>query len=215
MVATHDTNDRAGAQFLVVADDPGTAQALARECERYGTCTIRESAADALYVLAEMQSIAGVIVESELRAGSGMHVAIYARQKLNLPTLLLSENNTHQTVHQAYQIGALYLCKPVEPQELEMFISAAAAQARQVDDAQRTALTALAVRAALTPRETEVVQLALDDIARSNMAEAMGITESTLKFHIRSVLDKCEAKNLSELVRSILVRAGRTPPTQP
>ncbi len=215
VVATHDTNDRSGAQFLVVADDPGTAQALARVCERYGTCTIRESPADGLYVLAETQSIAGVIVESELRAGSGMHVAIYARQKLNLPTLLLSEHNTHQTVHQAYQIGARYLCKPVEPPELEMFVSAAAAQARQVDDTQRTALAALSARAALTPRETQVVQLALNDVPRSSMAGTMGITESTLKFHIRSVLDKCEAKNLSELVRSILVRVGRTRPTQP
>jgi DNA-binding NarL/FixJ family response regulator len=125
--------------------------------------------------------------------------------------LLLSAQNTHRTVREAYQIGARYLCKPIEPPDVEMFVSAAAAQARRMDDSQRNALHALAARAALTPRETEVVQLALADMPRSHMAEAMGITESTLKFHIRSLLDKCEAKNLSELVRSILVRVGRTP----
>jgi DNA-binding NarL/FixJ family response regulator len=215
VVGTSHSNDRQGPQFLVVADDPQTAQALARVCQRYGTCTIRDSPADALYVLAETQPFAGVIVESELRAGSGMPVATYARQRLNLPTLLLSAHNTHRTVHEAYQIGARYLCKPVEAPELEMFVSAAAAQARNVDDTQRHAIAALASRAALTPRETQVVELALNDVPRSSMAQTMGITESTLKFHIRSLLDKCEAKNISELVRSILVRLGRTPPTQP
>jgi DNA-binding NarL/FixJ family response regulator len=212
VVSTRHSNDPQGPQFLVVADDPHMAQALARVCERYGTCAIRESPSDALCVLAEANTLAGVIVERELRAGSGMGVAAYARQQLNLPTLLLSTHNTHRNVHEAYQIGARYLCKPVEPPELEMFVSAAAAQARSVDDTQRQALAALAARAALTPRETQVVELALADVPRSSMAAAMGITESTLKFHIRSLLDKCQAKNVSELVRSILVRLGRTPP---
>jgi DNA-binding NarL/FixJ family response regulator len=200
-------------QFLVLADDAPTAQAVAYVCERYGTCRLCDSPSDALCLLAETQAIAAVIVERELRAGSGLDVATYARQALNLPTLLLSAQNTHRTVREAYQIGARYLCKPIEPPDVEMFVSAAAAQARRMDDSQRNALHALATRAALTPRETEVVQLALADVPRSHMAEAMGITESTLKFHIRSLLDKCEAKNVSELVRSILVRVGRTPPT--
>lgn len=215
MVATDHNNDLQRVQFLVVSDDPQTADALARVCEGYGTCVVRESAADAMCVLAEARAIAGVIVERELRTGSGMGVASHARQDLNLPTLLLTAHNTHRNVHEAYQIGARYLCKPVEPPELEMFVSAAAAQAQQVHDMQQTELVALSARASLTPRETEVVQLALGDVPRSSMAEAMGITESTLKFHIRSLLDKCEAKNLSELVRTILVRVGRTPPTQP
>lgn len=200
-------------QFLVLADDPPTARTVAHVCERYGTCRVCDSPTDALCMLTESHTIAGVIVECELRAGSGLGVATYARQQLNLPTLLLSSKNTHRTVHDAYQIGARYLCKPIEPPEVEMFVSAAATQARNMDDSQRLALAALATRTALTPRETEVVQLALGDVPRSHMAKAMGITESTLKFHIRSLLDKCEAKNLSELVRSILVRVGRTPPT--
>lgn len=202
-------------QFLVVADDASTAQAVAHVCERYGSFRLCESPKDALCLLAESPGIAGVIVERDLRAGSGLGVATYAREQLNLPTLLLSALNTHRTVHEAYQIGARYLCKPIEPPEVEMFVSAAAAQARNMDDSLRNAFDTLAARAALTPRETEVVRLALGDVLRSQMAETMGITESTLKFHIRSLLDKCEAKNLSELVRSILVRAGRTPPTQP
>jgi DNA-binding NarL/FixJ family response regulator len=215
VVGTTHNNERQGPQFLVVADDPQTASALTRVCERYGTCTVHESPSEALYVLAETYGIVGVIVEHELRAGSGMGVASYARQKLHVPTLLLSAENTHRIVHEAYQIGARYLCKPVETAELEIFVRAAATKARNADDSRRHAVAVLAARAALTPRETEVVQLALSEVPRSSMAEAMGITESTLKFHIRSLLDKCGAKNLSELVRSLLVRMGQTTPTQP
>lgn len=198
-------------KFLVVADDERTAGALTQVCSRYGTCTLSESPAAAVGVLNGAQPISGVIVERELRVGSGLDVAAHARQ-LNIPTLILSAMNTHRSVHEAYQIGARYLCKPVEMPELEMFVSAAAAQARSGSEAKLRALSALAERAGLTPREKEVVALALENVPRSSMADTMGITESTLKFHIRSLLDKCDAQNLSALVRVILLQLGHAPP---
>jgi DNA-binding NarL/FixJ family response regulator len=194
-------------EFLVVADDESTAHTLSEVCARYGTCTISDSPAAALSVLhGASRPITGLIVERELRSGSTVDLAAYARRQLQIPTLMLSAQNTHRSVHEAYHIGATYLCKPVEAPELELFVSAAAALGRSAADLKNGVVAGLSRRAGLTPREAEVVQRALENVPRSAMAEAMGISESTLKFHIRALLDKTDARNLSELVRGLLLQ---------
>jgi len=199
---------------LVVVDDRDCLRTLTDVCARQGVRMLNDSPAAALALLAA-QAICGVIVECELRQGSGLEVAAQARMQHNIPTLLLSGQNTHRWVHEAYLMGARYLCRPVEPSELEMFVSAAAAQRRLADASRSEALATLAHRSRLTPRETQVIELALSNTPRSAMASALGITESTLKFHIRSLLHKCDARNVSELARSILIRLGQAARTQP
>ena len=55
--------------------------------------------------------------------------------------------------------------------------------------------------AALTQREIEVLRLVADGLKDSEVAEKLIITESTAKNHVRSILDKLEAKNRTHAVK--------------
>lgn len=57
-----------------------------------------------------------------------------------------------------------------------------------------------AVRYELSPREREVVRLALGDYANAEIAAMLFVSESTVKFHMRNVLRKTACKNRMDLL---------------
>jgi DNA-binding NarL/FixJ family response regulator len=52
----------------------------------------------------------------------------------------------------------------------------------------------------LTPREEEVLQLLADGLGNKDIASRLGISEHTIKFHIRSILGKLGAASRTEAV---------------
>jgi DNA-binding NarL/FixJ family response regulator len=58
---------------------------------------------------------------------------------------------------------------------------------------------------ALTPRETEVLQLLADGLTNKAIAQRLGISDHTVKFHVNAVLGKLGAQSRTEAV----VRATR------
>jgi DNA-binding NarL/FixJ family response regulator len=52
----------------------------------------------------------------------------------------------------------------------------------------------------LTPREAEVLQLLADGLGNKDIAAKLGISEHTIKFHIRSILGKLGAASRTEAV---------------
>lgn len=59
---------------------------------------------------------------------------------------------------------------------------------------------ATAPDAALTPRETEVLALMAEGATNKVIARRLGISVSTAKFHVASVLDKLEAGSRTDAV---------------
>ncbi len=59
--------------------------------------------------------------------------------------------------------------------------------------------------AALTPREREVLQLVALGMANKQIAARLGVSESTVKFHVNSLLEKLGARSRTDAV----VRATR------
>ena len=57
----------------------------------------------------------------------------------------------------------------------------------------------------LTPRETEVLQLLADGLTNKAIAQRLGISDHTVKFHVNAVLGKLDAQSRTEAV----VRASR------
>jgi two-component system nitrate/nitrite response regulator NarL len=57
----------------------------------------------------------------------------------------------------------------------------------------------------LTPRETEVLQLLADGLTNKAIAQKLGISEHTVKFHVNAILGKLQAQSRTEAV----VRATR------
>jgi DNA-binding NarL/FixJ family response regulator len=59
----------------------------------------------------------------------------------------------------------------------------------------------------LTPRETEVLALVAEGLSNKAIAEALGISDQTVKFHVASIIGKLGAANRTEAVRRA-VRQG-------
>ena len=59
----------------------------------------------------------------------------------------------------------------------------------------------------LTPREIEVLELVTEGLPNKAIAERLGISDQTVKFHLASILGKLGASNRTEAVRRA-VRLG-------
>ena len=53
----------------------------------------------------------------------------------------------------------------------------------------------------LTPRELEVLQLLSDGLSNKSVAERLGISDQTVKFHVASISSKLGASNRTDAVR--------------
>jgi DNA-binding NarL/FixJ family response regulator len=60
---------------------------------------------------------------------------------------------------------------------------------------------------ALTPRETEVLELLAEGLSNKGIAARLGISDQTVKFHVAAISGKLGAHNRTEAVR-LAVRRG-------
>ncbi len=67
--------------------------------------------------------------------------------------------------------------------------------------------TAPALAEPLTPRETEVVQLLAEGLTNRRIAQRLGISEHTAKFHVNAILGKLGAQSRAEAV-ALAARLG-------
>lgn len=63
---------------------------------------------------------------------------------------------------------------------------------------------------ALTPRETQVLELVADGLGNKAIAVRLGVSDETVKFHLASVFGKLSASNRTDAVRQAL-RHGLVP----
>lgn len=74
-----------------------------------------------------------------------------------------------------------------------------AAAPRRVDDA-------ALLTEALTPREVEVLELVAEGLPNKAIAERLGISDQTVKFHLASITGKLGASNRTDAVRRAVRR---------
>ena len=60
--------------------------------------------------------------------------------------------------------------------------------------------------ASLTDRETDVLDLLAEGLSNQRIAERLGISPHTVKFHIASIYDKLDARTRTQAVRHALDR---------
>jgi len=109
-------------------------------------------------------------------------------------------------VERAMKAGAIsYLLKDVSATELAEAIRAAqAGQARLAAEAAQALVEAahhgLDIGQDLTPREREVLTLMVEGLTNAKIAQRLVVSQSTVKFHVSSVLSKLGADNRSQAV---------------
>jgi NarL family two-component system response regulator YdfI len=133
-----------------------------------------------------------------------------------LPSVVLIDEPTPQWTAQALRSGV----KAVLPREAGSDALVAALEAAYAGlvllDSEITQSLAQQVRAPtarpalveeLTPREIEVLRMLAEGSGNRQIAEQMGISDHTIKFHISSILDKLGASTRTEAV-TLGIRMG-------
>jgi DNA-binding NarL/FixJ family response regulator len=126
--------------------------------------------------------------------------------------IMLTVSEEEQNLFEALKAGAhAYLLKSVEPEELfrtlrgivrgEAFLSPSMATKLLEEFARQSGAGAVEARAArVSAREREVLELLTRGAVNKEIAAALGISENTVKNHLKSIMEKLHAENRVQVV---------------
>ncbi|MEN4695059.1 response regulator [Pantoea agglomerans] len=120
-----------------------------------------------------------------------------------IPTIFLTGFGTIPVTVRAMKTGAYeFLTKPVDPDRILQAVSEALQIAGQNMASSEERREILERHQTLTPRESEVMLLAISGLLNKQIAAEMGVSEITAKVHKRRVMEKMNARSLTDLVRA-------------
>ena len=135
--------------------------------------------------------------------------------------VMLTASEDEDDLFAAVKSGARgYLLKNLEAGQLRSMIDAVgrgeaaispATAARIIAEYARPAAAVVAAPDALTERETAVLRLVVAGRRNKEIAAELGISENTVKFHLRNILEKLHAESRTE-VAARAVREGLVGP---
>ncbi len=203
-----DTRTTPRPEFLVLDDDVRFASVMRRLLVPHGKVTVVHSVKSALEAEPTWDRWTALFVDFELPDGDGLDVveAFHARSE-RVPAVLITGHVLDNVANRAFGLGVKILTKPITLDHITRFLDdvSGTSAIREVVDEWR-------VRYALTGAETEVFRDALEGVERGAHAERRGISETTLRTHVRHMLGKTGDANLSDAVqRGLREVIGRKP----
>jgi len=188
---------------FIIDDDPlyrGSTERLARsvglrvqsfESAREFLSSRRPNVASCLVLDVRMPGLSGLDLQLEL-----------AKVGVQMPIIFVTGHGDIPMSVQAMKAGAVeFLAKPFRDQALLDAINQAIERDR-VTRRQRVKSVELRRRyESLGPREREVFECLVSGMLNKQIADKLGTTERTIKFHRGQIMRKMEAKSVAELVR--------------
>ncbi len=185
----------------VVDDDPGFRTAigdLLRACDY--RVELHESATD-LLEMPPGDEPACILLDVQMAGCSGPQLQDrLAALGRTPPIIFVTGHGDIPTTVRTIKAGAEdFLTKPVSTARLIETIERALMRAEEVRERDGRAAALRATLARLTPREYDVFALLACGKPHKQIAYALGISERTVKFHRRNVLQKFGARSLADL----------------
>jgi len=188
---------------FIIDDDPlyrGSTERLVRsvglrvqsfESAREFLSSRRPNVASCLVLDVRMPGLSGLDLQLEL-----------AKVGVQMPIIFVTGHGDIPMSVQAMKAGAVeFLAKPFRDQALLDAINQAIERDR-VTRRQRARSVELRRRyESLGPREREVFECVVSGMLNKQIADKLGTTERTIKFHRGQIMRKMEAKSVAELVR--------------
>ncbi|HEX5542541.1 MAG TPA: response regulator transcription factor [Micromonospora sp.] len=184
-------------RVLIVDDHPIVRRGLRAALDADPRITVVAEAATGEDAITQSDATSPDVVLMDLHLGPGINGAETTRQLLTRPrpprVLVLTTYDSDADILPAITAGATgYLLKDTEPDELLAAIRTAATGEAVLAPAIATRLLTR-VRTpdrALTPRETQILQMVADGHSNQAVARALFITEATVKSHLVQVFTK-------------------------
>jgi DNA-binding NarL/FixJ family response regulator len=187
--------------FLVVEDDPEVGGYLSELLARHGRPTIATSVRDAMVALTKEPSWEAFFIDLGLPDGSGLEVLSVARNShAETPALVLTGFSDPGAINAAYDLGAAYLIKPVEPARIEQFLWLNESFSARLDSVART----WRERYRLSVAEWEILHRAASGESRAVIAAARSSSVLTVKKHVGNLLQKTDDTSLQEALNRLI-----------
>jgi DNA-binding NarL/FixJ family response regulator len=149
-----------------------------------------------------------VILDVHMPGGDGLEAIKQIKRTCNAKVLMLTISDKDADLLPAIQAGADgYLLKNLEPDELFSAISlVATGQGVLSPEVTGKVMSAAMIgrptaqMAELSPRERQVLLLVAQGLTTPQISESLVISDSTVKTHLRHVMEKLDAANRAEAV---------------
>jgi len=131
-----------------------------------------------------------------------------ARRGIAIPVIIMTGHGDVPLAVRAMKAGALdFLEKPFEDEAMLSSVRRALELGKQKHDQLTEARTAQDLLALLTPRERHVLDQLVAGRSNKVAAYELGISPRTIEIHRARIMDKMNARSLSDLVRTALAAA--------
>jgi len=149
------------------------------------------------------------LMDLRLPSSSGTDALIAIRREFpNARIVMLSSSDSDGEIQRALRSGAFgYVLKSMPFEELLAVIRSVHSGKRHVPPEVAARLAEHLGEEGLTPREVEVLQLIRDGFKNKQIASELSISENTVNFHIKNIVDKLGANDRTHAV-TIAVRRG-------
>jgi len=183
--------------ILLVEDDIALRRSLSRWIRSKCDLDIKEvdTVASAKQALADEPEAA--IVDVRLPDGDGLEVVAQLHERAPwIPVLVTTGDDSPDIANRAHMLGAVCVRKPEIEGNIALFVERVAHRPRP---SSKRALALLLEEVDLTPRQREIVELAMSGTKRSALAEALGLEESSVRTHVREIVKRVGIDNLDQL----------------
>jgi two-component system response regulator QseB len=196
----HDT----GVSFLIAEDDALVGRTLRRELGEHGRAVVvgsLEAARDAM----ASQSFSAVVVDVGLPDGCGLDIIVEARERdPDVAALVVSGGVDERRLATAHRLGAPYLLKPIDAEELRLFAVRARSRMHARTGRVDAVVDRWALRYDLTDAEEVVLRFAAHGAPRSSLAALRGVAPSTVKKQVQVILHKSGDTSIESAVSRLL-----------
>jgi DNA-binding NarL/FixJ family response regulator len=201
-------------RILSVEDHPVFRKGLVMILETEPDMVLVAQAANGVEAIAEFRRHQPDITLMDLRlpGANGTDILIAIRGEFpDARIIMLSSSDSDGEIQRALRSGACgYVLKSMPHDELLNVIRLVHAGKRQVPPAVAALLAEHLGEEDLTPRELQVLQLIRDGSKNKQIADQLSISENTVNFHIKNIVDKLSANDRTHAV-TIAVRRGLLP----
>lgn len=203
-VTTHSEAHAAGGEsmVLIVDDDAGLRNALGNLFRSVGIrVALFDSAAELLeFELPDMPCC--LVLDVRLRGPSGLELQSRLLQMgVPIPIIFMTGHGDIPMTVAAMKAGAVdFMSKPFRDQDVLDAVTAALDKDRARRQGMRQVEAIRRHYATLTPREAEVMGLAVTGLLNKQIAAEIGISEVTVKIHRGQAMRKMKARTFADLV---------------
>jgi RNA polymerase sigma factor (sigma-70 family) len=191
---------------FIVDDDVAVRDALALLLGLKGYRTAIFSSAEDFLAAYRKDWRGCLVLDIKMSGMTGLDLqARLAAQNVEMPIVIITGHGDAASARQALKSGAVdFLEKPLDEEQLVAAVGSALER-----DAKRRAEKVVGDETSsrlsrLTPRERQVMDLAAAGRHNREIGEALGISPRTVEVYKARLMEKLQARNLSELIRFAL-----------